>query len=114
MLDANENASGPTSVPSNSLDPYDNHLTLERYPYPYQIALKTMYADYRGHGLNPSNIFVGVGSDKAVDVLRRICCTPGKDKIMTTPPTHGMNKVRANLNDVDIVHVPNLICEFLR
>ena len=106
MLDANENALGPTSVPTNSLDPYDNHLTLERYPCPYQISLKTMYADYRGHGLNPSNLFKGVGSYEAIDVLMRIFCTPGKDKIMTTPPTHGMYKVCANLNDVEIIQVP--------
>jgi len=106
LLDANENALGPTSVPTNSLDPYDNHLTLERYPCPYQIPLKTMYADYRGHGLNPSNLFIGVGSDEAIDMLMRIFCTPGKDNIMTTPPTYGMYKVCANVNDVEIVQVP--------
>ena len=39
LLDANENALRPTSVPTNSLDPCDNHLTLERYPCPYQISL---------------------------------------------------------------------------
>jgi len=106
LLDANENALGPTSVPTNSLDPYDNHLTLERYPCPYQIPLKSMYADYRGHGLNPSNLFIGVGSDEAIDMLMRIFCTPGKDNIMTTPPTYGMYKVCANVNDVEIVQVP--------
>jgi len=106
LLDANENALGPTSVPTNSLDPYDNHLTLERYPCPYQIPLKTMYTDYRGHGLNPSNLFIGVGSDEAIDMLMRIFCTPGKDNIMTTPPTYGMYKVCANVNDVEIVQVP--------
>mmetsp|Transcript_39539 Transcript_39539/g.45037 ORF Transcript_39539/g.45037 Transcript_39539/m.45037 type:complete len:90 (-) Transcript_39539:825-1094(-) len=40
LRDANKNALGPTSVPSNSLNPKDNHLFLERYPNPYQIALK--------------------------------------------------------------------------
>lgn len=106
LLDANENALGPTSVPTNSLDPYDNHLVLERYPCPYQIPLKTLYANYRGHGLAPSNIFIGVGSDEAIDLLIRIFCTPGKDCIMTTPPTYGMYKVCANVNDVAINMVP--------
>lgn len=106
LLDANENALGPTSVPTNSLDPYDNHLVLERYPCPYQIPLKTMYADYRGHGLRPSQIFAGVGSDEAIDLLMRIFCNPGKDSIMITPPTYGMYKVCANINDVNIVSVP--------
>mmetsp|Transcript_41968 Transcript_41968/g.127249 ORF Transcript_41968/g.127249 Transcript_41968/m.127249 type:complete len:187 (+) Transcript_41968:130-690(+) len=106
LLDANENALGPTSVPTNSLDPYDNSLTLERYPCPYQIPLKEKYAAYRGHGIKPSNIFVGVGSDEAIDLLIRIFCTPSEDTIMTTPPTYGMYKVCANVNDVEIQTIP--------
>lgn len=93
-------------MPTNSLDPYDNRLSLERYPCPYQIPLKTMYANYRGHGLTPANIFIGVGSDEAIDMLIRIFCTPGKDAIMTTPPTYGMYKVCANINDINMVQVP--------
>ena len=106
LLDANENAIGPTSLPTNSLNPYNNHLVLERYPCPYQIPLKEAYASYRGHGLKPENIFVGVGSDEAIDLLMRIFCTPGVDNILTTPPTYGMYKVSANVNDVKILEVP--------
>ena len=106
LLDANENALGPTSLPTNSLDPPDNSLMLERYPSPYQIPLKESYAAYRGHGIDPSNIFVGVGSDEAIDLLMRIFCKPGADTIMTTPPTYGMYKVCANVNDVEIQAVP--------
>jgi histidinol-phosphate aminotransferase len=106
LLDANENAFGPTSLPTNSLDPYDNHNTLERYPDPYQVPLKELYAKYRGHKLTPSNLFVGVGSDEAIDLLMRIFCQPGQDKIMTTPPTYGMYKVCAKVNDVGILEVP--------
>ena len=43
------------------------------------------------------NIFVGVGSDEAIDLLMRIFCKPGEDMIMTTPPTYGMYKVSANV-----------------
>ena len=105
LLDANENALGPTGLPTNSLDPYDNSLTLERYPCPYQVPLKQRYGAYRG-GIRPEQIFVGVGSDEAIDLLIRIFCVPGRDSIMITPPTYGMYKVCANVNDVDIVKCP--------
>lgn len=106
LLDANENAFGPTSLPSKNLDPYDNSNSLERYPDPYQIPLKEVYAKYRGHGLTPANIFVGVGSDEAIDLLMRIFCRPAHDEIMITPPTYGMYKVCAKVNDVGINSVP--------
>ena len=106
LLDANENAYGPTSLPAKCLDPYDNYQRLERYPDPYQVALKELYAKYRGHNLTPSNIFVGVGSDEAIDLLMRIFCYPGKDEILITPPTYGMYKVCAKVNDVQVVSVP--------
>ena len=64
------------------------------------------YAKYRGFGITHKNIFVGVGSDEAIDLLFRIFCAPGVDEVMTTPPTYGMYKVCANVNDVGIVKVP--------
>ncbi len=108
LLDANENSLGPTSLPTNSLSTNDNHLILERYPCPFQIPLKTAYAEYRGAfgKISAKNIFVGVGSDEAIDLLFRIFCKPGEDEVMITPPTYGMYKVCANVNDVGIVSVP--------
>jgi len=106
LLDANENSLGPTSLPNNSIPTNDNHLQLERYPCPFQLTLKEAYAKYRGCGITHKNIFVGVGSDEAIDLLLRIFCKPGVDAIMTTPPTYGMYKVCANVNDVNIVNVP--------
>mmetsp|Transcript_11468 Transcript_11468/g.19058 ORF Transcript_11468/g.19058 Transcript_11468/m.19058 type:complete len:376 (-) Transcript_11468:226-1353(-) len=106
LLDANENALGPTSVPTNSLDPYDNHLSLERYPDPYQSTLKEKYAAYRGNGLTPANIFCGVGSDEAIDLLMRIFCQPAVDNILITPPSYGMYKVCAKVNDVQVITAP--------
>ena len=105
LLDANENAYGPTSLPTACL-PDDNHNTLERYPDPYQKDLKELYAKYRGHGMTPANIFVGVGSDEAIDMLMRIFCYPARDNILITPPTYGMYKVCAKVNDVAILSVP--------
>jgi histidinol-phosphate aminotransferase len=106
LLDANENAFGPTSLPTKSLDPYDNSNTLERYPDPYQSELKEHFCLERGNGLKPSNVFVGVGSDEAIDLLMRIFCTPGGDNILITPPTYGMYKVCAKVNDVEVVSAP--------
>jgi histidinol-phosphate aminotransferase len=88
------------------LDANENHNTLERYPDPYQLPLKELYSKYRGHGLTPANLFVGVGSDEAIDLLMRIFCQPAHDNILITPPTYGMYKVCAKVNDVPIVSVP--------
>lgn len=98
LLDANENAFGP---------PIKSEEILERYPDPYQIPLKEKLCNFRnGYGLKPENIFVGVGSDEAIDLLMRIFCIPSQDAILITPPTYGMYKVSAKVNDADIVNVP--------
>lgn len=56
--------------------------------------------------LKPENLFVGVGSDEAIDALLRCFCVPGKDKILTCPPTYGMYAVSAQFNDLEVVKVP--------
>lgn len=58
--------------------------------------------------LTPDNLFVGVGSDEAIDALLRCFCVPGRDRILTCPPTYGMYAVSAQVNDVAIVKVPLL------
>lgn len=66
-------------------------LALNRYPDPKQLEVKALLAEMRG--VRPEQIFVGVGSDEAIDLLIRIFCSPGKDTIIVTPPTYGMYKV---------------------
>lgn len=95
LLDANENAIG--SVPA---DPRE----LNRYPDPHQEAFRARYAAFRG--IQPENVFCGVGSDEAIDLVLRIFCRPGEDSILITPPTYGMYKVSAAINDVDVQSVP--------
>lgn len=56
--------------------------------------------------ITAENVFVGVGSDEAIDALLRCFCVPGRDKILTCPPTYGMYGVSAQINDVEIVKVP--------
>lgn len=78
----------------------------------HQIELKKLFCDFRNvhvhtqKNLSPDNLFVGVGSDEAIDALLRCFCVPGKDKILTCPPTYGMYGVSADVNDVEIIKVP--------
>lgn len=120
LLDANENAYGPglmldkdhVSGPLANSNPHVDFLGLNRYPDPHQRELKERFCKLRNtkthtaKTLRPENLFCGVGSDEAVDALLRCFCVPGKDKILTCPPTYGMYAVSAAVNDVEIVHVP--------
>lgn len=78
----------------------------------HQIELKQLICNLRNtkvhtqKELKPENLFVGVGSDEAIDALLRCFCVPGRDKILTCPPTYGMYAVSADVNDVGIVKVP--------
>lgn len=94
LLDANENSFG---------SPIESDLELNRYPMPYQEKLRSVIADYRE--VDTENVFVGVGSDEAIDLLFRIFCSPGKDKVITNPPTYGMYKVSANINNIKVDEV---------
>ncbi|MFD2163588.1 histidinol-phosphate transaminase [Paradesertivirga mongoliensis] len=94
-LDANENSYGsPIATPFN------------RYPDPLQFAVKKRISEIKG--VPPRNIFLGNGSDEAIDILFRAFCRPGIDNVITVPPTYGMYEVSANINDVAIKKVPLL------
>ncbi|KAJ4270472.1 histidinol-phosphate transaminase [Fusarium torreyae] len=118
LLDANENAYGPSLKPEVAKQTADgvvvDLLGLHRYPDPHQEPLKQQLCELRNtHAhttktLKPENLFVGVGSDEAIDALLRCFCIPGKDRILTCPPTYGMYSVSAQVNDVAIVKVPLL------
>lgn len=117
LLDANENAYGPSISPADAdleNDVAIDLLGLHRYPDPHQPTLKQHLCALRNtHAhtpktLTPENLFVGVGSDEAIDALLRCFCVPGRDRILTCPPTYGMYAVSAQVNDVAIVKVPLL------
>ncbi|KXX82114.1 Histidinol-phosphate aminotransferase [Madurella mycetomatis] len=117
LLDANENAYGPpiSSAPNGSSpDPSLDLSGLHRYPDPHQAPLKQLLCNLRtthahtARALSPDNLFVGVGSDEAIDALLRCFCAPGRDKILVCPPTYGMYSVSAQVNDVELVKVPLL------
>jgi histidinol-phosphate aminotransferase len=121
LLDANENAYGPGLAlgqdgklvnGDRKSDIEVDLLGLNRYPDPHQHELKQMLCQLRNthvhtqKNITPANLFVGVGSDEAIDALLRAFCAPGKDKILTCPPTYGMYAVSAQVNDVEVVKVP--------
>ncbi|MDP4656895.1 MAG: histidinol-phosphate transaminase [Algoriphagus sp.] len=93
FLDANENPFGS----STSQD-------FNRYPDPYQTALKQEIAKIKG--ANPAQIFLGNGSDEAIDLLFRAFCNPGQDNVILLPPTYGMYGVSAAINGVEVRNVP--------
>ncbi|MDZ7681876.1 MAG: histidinol-phosphate transaminase [Fodinibius sp.] len=87
LLDANENSLG---------SPFTHDNNLHRYPDPSQKKLRDLIAQWRG--VRQENVFVGVGSDEGIDLLYRIFCEPGQDRILTTPPTYGMYHVSADIH----------------
>lgn len=70
-----------------------------RYPDPRQKALKARISELKGIPLD--NIFLGNGSDEAIDLIYRIFCVPGVDNVVAVAPTYGMYEVAAGINDVE-------------
>lgn len=89
FIDANEN-------------PYSNGVN--RYPDPLQEALKEVIAPMKN--VPASHIFLGNGSDEAIDLPYRIFCRPGIDNVVAIDPTYGMYEVCAHINDVEYRKVP--------
>lgn len=92
FLDANENSLG--SILNENY---------HRYPDPLQKQLKERISAEKN--INAEKIFVGNGSDEAIDLLIRAFCNPGEDNILTTPPTYGMYEVCAAINDVAVIKI---------
>ena len=84
FLDANEN-------------PYNN--PYNRYPDPLQLELKAAVSKVKG--VSVDNIFLGNGSDEAIDLPYRCFCRPGVDNVVAIEPTYGMYQVCADINDVE-------------
>lgn len=82
-LDANEN-------------PYDSGVN--RYPDPLQTEVKSRLAAIKG--VKEGEIFLGNGSDEAIDLIYRVFCRPGVDNVVAPAPTYGMYQVAAEVNDV--------------
>lgn len=88
FLDANEN-------------PFPNGYN--RYPDPRQTALKGRISSIKG--VDPTRIFIGNGSDEAIDLCFRIFCVPGTDNAIAIRPSYGMYRVSADINDIEMREV---------
>lgn len=84
FLDANEN---PYNAPFN------------RYPDPLQGEVKQRLAKIKG--VPEECIFLGNGSDEAIDLVYRCFCEPQKDNVVAICPTYGMYEVCADINNVE-------------
>lgn len=89
FLDANEN-------------PFDTGLN--RYPDPLQWEVKEKLGAIKG--IAPQRIFLGNGSDEVIDLLVRIFCNPGVDRVVILPPTYGMYRVCADISGVEVEEIP--------
>ena len=85
FLDANES-------------PYQNGFN--RYPDPHQKVLKARISEIKG--IPPENIFLGNGSDEAIDLIFRVFCIPGIDNVVAISPSYGMYEVAAETNDIEV------------
>jgi len=88
FLDANENP---------------NESGVNRYPDPQQRKLKQLIAKQKG--LNEEQLLLGNGSDEVLDLLFRAFCEPGEDEVIIMPPTYGMYKVLADINNIRCIEV---------
>ena len=75
-----------------------------RYPDPHQAELKAKVCAVKGY--RRENLFLGNGSDEAIDLVFRIFCEPGKDNAVIVSPSYGMYGVAAAINDVAVRSVP--------
>lgn len=77
--------------------PYNNGTN--RYPDPLQSEVKSFLAPLKK--VRPEQIFLGNGSDEAIDLVYRIFCRPGIDNVVAPAPTYGMYQVCADINDIE-------------
>lgn len=93
FIDANENPFGAA-----------DQSKYNRYPDPYQLRLKEKISAIKNVAVE--QLFLGNGSDEAIDLLFKAFCYPYKDNVIITPPTYGMYQVSAETNGAGVVEVP--------
>jgi histidinol-phosphate aminotransferase len=91
FLDANES-------------PFQNGIN--RYPDPLQSKVLEKLSIIKG--IDKDQIILGNGRDEIIDWVMRVFCEPKEDNIIVCPPTYGMYKVSAAVNNVEIKKAPLL------
>ncbi|HUA79047.1 MAG TPA: histidinol-phosphate transaminase [Dyella sp.] len=95
MLNANESPWEPMG---------DAGLGYNRYPDPQPAVLLQSLAKL--YGVRSEQLFVGRGSDEAIDLLVRAFCRAGQDAVVIQPPTFGMYAVSARIQNAAVIEVP--------
>lgn len=99
---ARDEYSGPIGVFLDANEsPYDNGCN--RYPDPHQARLKARIGALKG--IPAENLFLGNGSDEAIDLVFRLFCEPGRDNAVAIAPSYGMYTVAAAINDIAVRQV---------
>ena len=99
---ARDEYSGPIGVFLDANEsPYDNGCN--RYPDPHQARLKARIGALKG--ISAENLFLGNGSDEAIDLVFRLFCEPGRDNAVAIAPSYGMYTVAAAINDIAVRQV---------
>jgi histidinol-phosphate aminotransferase len=103
FLDANESPFLPC-VGDEKLSETYAAMKLNRYPEPQSKRLLAAFAEL--YGVDKNQIFIGRGSDEAIDILTRTFCEPKEDAIVILPPTYPMYRIAAQIQDVEVIEIP--------
>ena len=88
-LDANE-------LPWDELDD-ERSESLNRYPEPQPERLRKRIAAL--YGIAAERLWIGRGSDEAIDLLLRAFCRAGHDNVVALAPSFGMYRIGATVHD---------------
>ncbi len=94
LLDGNENAFGTVGGGG----------AFNKFPDSRQLKLRQKIAEL--HQVKASQVFTGFGTDAIIDLIIRLCCEPGHDRVITMPPTCGKYAALAEIHGVDVQEVP--------
>lgn len=108
-LDANENPYGPSPKTVAALEAMAGtegpagRLSIAIYPDPNQTKLRAALAGYCGQSVE--RILCGAGADEVIDLLLRLCISPG-DSVIDCPPTFGMYSFDTGVCGGRVIDVP--------
>lgn len=109
LLDANESPWAPElDAAAIEAGITASAAAIHRYPHPQPDALVTRFQAI--HGVPRESLFIGRGTDDAIDALFRVFCDAGRDQVIVCPPTYGMYRVSADIQGAAVIEVP-LIAE---
>ena len=104
----------PYSSARDEFNKSDNYIYLDanessyengynRYPNNKHPELIALISNYKK--LNKDELVLCNGTDELIDLVIRVFCEPGKDKIITLNPTYGMYEVSAKINNVKNIKI---------